>query len=125
MKRFPLTQRMRDCLDFIVERYQADGISPSYREVQEHLGLKSVSGVHRIVSALIERGHLTMLGPTKARCLVPVEYAEFDPTTVKPYTPDRYWVGLDKSEMQKVLSAARVRRMTVNDFVLSAIKQAL
>jgi len=54
-----LTQRQLDALAFIAGYIRGKGVSPSYHEIGHALGLTSVSGVSRIVKALVQRGHLT------------------------------------------------------------------
>lgn len=68
MTTYSLTKRQQDALDFITDEIRSKGISPSYDEIMNALGLRSKSGVNRIVTALVERGHLVKLG-AKARTL--------------------------------------------------------
>src|ERR1700712_2883161 len=56
-----LTKKQHQLLQFIRERMNADGVAPSFDEMKEALGLKSKSGVHRLVTALEERGFLRRL----------------------------------------------------------------
>lgn len=63
-----LTSKQRELLVFIQERLDADSVSPSFEEMKEALGLKSKSGIHRLISALEERGFLRRL-PNRARAL--------------------------------------------------------
>ena len=63
-----LTAKQHELLHFIQERLDASGISPSFEEMKEALGLKSKSGIHRLISALEERGFLRRL-PNRARAL--------------------------------------------------------
>ena len=63
-----LTKKQHELLTFIDERIQATGISPSFDEMKEALGLKSKSGIHRLITALEERGFLRRL-PHRARAL--------------------------------------------------------
>ncbi len=63
-----LTLKQRDLLLFIDQRLKQDGISPSFDEMREALDLKSKSGVHRLISALEERGFIRRL-PNRARAL--------------------------------------------------------
>ena len=63
-----LTAKQHELLHFIQERLDANGISPSFEEMKEALGLKSKSGIHRLISALEERGFLRRL-PNRARAL--------------------------------------------------------
>ncbi|MGF1607018.1 MAG: transcriptional repressor LexA [Rhodothalassiaceae bacterium] len=63
-----LTAKQKQLLSFIQTRLDADGVSPSFDEMKEALGLKSKSGVHRLVKALEERGFIRRL-PNRARAL--------------------------------------------------------
>jgi repressor LexA len=56
-----LTQRQRDLLTFIKEFIFENGYSPSFVEMTEAIGLKNKSGVHRILTALEERGYIYRL----------------------------------------------------------------
>ncbi|WLA80340.1 hypothetical protein QIH87_50185 (plasmid) [Bradyrhizobium elkanii] len=51
-----LMPRQRDCLNFIRGTIAASGMSPTYEEIMDALGLRSKSGVHRLVTGLEERG---------------------------------------------------------------------
>lgn len=63
-----LTRKQHELICFIEDRLAETGISPSFEEMKEALGLKSKSGVHRLISALEERGFLKRL-PNRARAL--------------------------------------------------------
>src|SRR3546814_3204557 len=63
-----LTAKQHELLHFIQQHLDASGISPSFEEMKEALGLKSKSGIHRLISALEERGFLRRL-PNRARAL--------------------------------------------------------
>ena len=63
-----LTKKQHELLHFINQRLQATGISPSFDEMKEALGLKSKSGIHRLITALEERGFIHRL-PHRARAL--------------------------------------------------------
>ena len=60
---------------FIQQRLEETGISPSFEEMKEALDLKSKSGVHRLISALEERGFLRRL-PNRARALEVIRQPE-------------------------------------------------
>lgn len=64
-----LTQKQRDLLIFIHERMAEGDIAPSFDEMKDALDLKSKSGVHRLISALVERGFLERL-PNRARAIL-------------------------------------------------------
>ncbi|GEO00740.1 LexA repressor [Novosphingobium sediminis] len=63
-----LTRKQHELLTFIQTRLEESGISPSFEEMKEALDLKSKSGVHRLISALEERGFIRRL-PNRARAL--------------------------------------------------------
>ncbi|WP_033073090.1 transcriptional repressor LexA [Sphingopyxis sp. MWB1] len=63
-----LTAKQHELLRFIQQKLDDSGISPSFEEMKEALGLKSKSGIHRLISALEERGFLRRL-PNRARAL--------------------------------------------------------
>lgn len=63
-----LTQKQHDLLLFIDKRLKAGGVSPSYDEMKDALGLASKSGIHRLITALEERGFIRRL-PHRARAL--------------------------------------------------------
>ena len=63
-----LTRKQRELLPFIQERLGDTGISPSFDEMKDALGLKSKSGVHRLITGLEERGFIRRL-PHRARAL--------------------------------------------------------
>src|SRR3954465_2526595 len=63
-----LTRKQRELLQFIQERLGDTGISPSFDEMKDALGLKSKSGVHRLITGLEERGFIRRL-PHRARAL--------------------------------------------------------
>ncbi|MGE3693072.1 MAG: transcriptional repressor LexA [Novosphingobium sp.] len=63
-----LTRKQHELIRFIQQRLEETGISPSFEEMKEALDLKSKSGVHRLISALEERGFIRRL-PNRARAL--------------------------------------------------------
>jgi repressor LexA len=63
-----LTKKQRDLLLFIHETMSGDDVPPSFEEMKDALGLKSKSGIHRLISALVERGYIERL-PHRARAL--------------------------------------------------------
>jgi repressor LexA len=63
-----LTKKQHELLLFINRRLADDGVSPSFEEMKEALGLKSKSGIHRLISGLEERGFIRRLAH-RARAL--------------------------------------------------------
>ena len=93
-----LTKKQKNLLLFINKKIRSSGISPSYEEMKNSLNLKSKSGIHRLISALEERGFIRRL-PHKARALEVLKlpetasandiYNSFSPSVIKG--------GLDES----------------------------
>ena len=87
-----LTKKQRNLLIFINKKIRSTGISPSYDEMKNSLNLKSKSGIHRLISALEERGFIKRL-PHKARALEVLKlpetasandiYNTFSPSVIK------------------------------------------
>jgi repressor LexA len=63
-----LTRKQFELLTFIHNRIKQTGVSPSFEEMKEALNLKSKSGIHRLITALEERGFIRRL-PHRARAL--------------------------------------------------------
>ena len=63
-----LTRKQLELLDFIRQRVEADGVPPSFDEMKDALDLKSKSGIHRLITALEERGFIRRLAH-RARAL--------------------------------------------------------
>ncbi|MEM6810946.1 MAG: transcriptional repressor LexA [Pseudomonadota bacterium] len=79
-----LTKKQRDLLLFIHERMNEGDIAPSFDEMREALSLKSKSGIHRLITALVERGYLERL-PNRARALEVKKLPEgYSATETKP-----------------------------------------
>jgi repressor LexA len=70
-----LTRKQYELLAFINRRLSESGVSPSFEEMKEALGLKSKSGIHRLISGLEERGFIRRL-PHRARALEVVRLPE-------------------------------------------------
>ncbi len=79
-----LTRKQHDLLRFIHERLKETGVPPSFEEMKEALDLRSKSGIHRLITALEERGFIRRL-PNRARALEVVKL----PESVQPTRPAR------------------------------------
>ena len=94
-----LTKKQKNLLLFINKKLRSSGVSPSYEEMKSSLNLKSKSGIHRLISALEERGFIKRLAH-KARALEVIKlpetasandiYNNFSPSVIKG--------GLDKDQ---------------------------
>lgn len=63
-----LTRKQKDLLVYIHERMKDDDVAPSFEEMKQALGLRSKSGIHRLINSLVERGYIERL-PNRARAL--------------------------------------------------------
>lgn len=63
-----LTKKQYDLLLFIHNRMKDSDVAPSFDEMKDALDLKSKSGIHRLITALVERGYLERL-PNRARAI--------------------------------------------------------
>jgi len=97
-----LTKKQKNLLLFINKKLRSSGVSPSYEEMKNSLNLKSKSGIHRLISALEERGFIKRLAH-KARALEVIKlpetasvndiYNSFSPSVIKG--------GLDNTDSKK------------------------
>lgn len=78
-----LTKKQKDLLLFIHNRVQETGVSPSFDEMKDALELKSKSGIHRLITALEERGFIRRLAH-RARAL---EILKLPDAVQSPVTP--------------------------------------
>ena len=79
-----LTQKQLDLLEFIQKRLSKNGVPPSFDEMKEALDLRSKSGIHRLITALEERGFIKRLA-NRARAIEIVKMpnsSEFQSTTL-------------------------------------------
>ena len=83
-----LTRKQHELLMFIQERIKETGVSPSFDEMKEALDLASKSGIHRLITALEERGFLRRL-PHRARALEVVRLPEEAASGGRPRGPFR------------------------------------
>ena len=70
-----LTKKQLDLLEFIHKRMQKDGVPPSFDEMKLALDLRSKSGIHRLITALEERGFIRRLAH-RARAIEIVKLPE-------------------------------------------------
>ena len=97
-----LTKKQKNLLVFINKKIRSTGVSPSYEEMKNSLNLKSKSGIHRLITALQERGFIRRLAH-KARALEVLKlpetasandiYNSFSPSVIKG--------GLDQENSKK------------------------
>jgi repressor LexA len=101
-----LTRKQYELLKFIHERLKESGVPPSFEEMKDALDLRSKSGIHRLITALEERGFIRRL-PNRARALEVIKL----PDTVAPS------MGIKKGFSPNVIegSLGRVVRTSSED----------
>ena len=78
-----LTRKQQELLLFIHERMKESGIPPSFDEMKDALDLASKSGIHRLITALEERGFIRRL-PNRARALEVIKLPDALSTSLQP-----------------------------------------
>ena len=73
-----LTRKQQELLLFIHERMKESGVPPSFDEMKDALDLASKSGIHRLITALEERGFIRRL-PNRARAIEVIKLPEAKP----------------------------------------------
>tara|TARA_B100000767_G_scaffold229088_1_gene219671 strand:+ start:267 stop:941 length:675 start_codon:yes stop_codon:yes gene_type:complete len=93
-----LTKKQKNLLIYINNKIRSTGVSPSYEEMKNSLNLKSKSGIHRLISALEERGFVKRLAH-KARALEVVKLPENASANdiFNTFTPSVIKGGLDNT----------------------------
>lgn len=98
-----LTRKQYELLMFIHERVRETGIPPSFDEMKDALDLKSKSGIHRLITALEERGFLKRM-EKRARALEIVKLPDNVAETLRPAT--------SRSQVQRMMPGVRHPRET-------------
>ena len=93
-----LTRKQYELLLFIDERIRESGVPPSFDEMKEALDLKSKSGIHRLITALEERGFLRRM-EKRARALEVIKLPDNMAETARPATT--------RSQAQRIMPSAR------------------
>ncbi len=78
-----LTRKQQELLLFIHERMKESGVPPSFDEMKDALDLASKSGIHRLITALEERGFIRRL-PNRARALEVIKLPEAYSSSLQP-----------------------------------------
>ncbi|HAJ83266.1 MAG TPA: repressor LexA [Rhodobacteraceae bacterium] len=112
-----LTKKQLQLLEFIHARTQVDGVSPSFDEMKEALDLRSKSGIHRLITALEERGFIRRLAH-RARAIEIIRMPKsmtfsnpsFEPRVIEGSRPSRpaEAIDLDSSEVKSLPMMGRI-----------------
>jgi len=98
-----LTHKQSELLMFIHERLKESGVPPSFDEMKDALDLRSKSGIHRLITALEERGFIRRL-PNRARALEVIKL----PDSVAPGLAAQRGRGFSPSVIEGSLGKPRI-----------------
>jgi len=104
-----LTKKQKNLLLYINKKIRSTGVSPSYEEMKNSLNLKSKSGIHRLISALQERGFVRRLAH-KARALEVLKLPETASANdiYNSFSPSVIQGGLDAENAKKNINSVPV-----------------
>ncbi len=111
-----LTRKQYELLMFIHERIRESGVPPSFDEMKDALDLKSKSGIHRLITALEERGFLRRM-EKRARALEVTRLPDNMAETARPATT--------RSQSQRIMPSARHGRSEARDSRHAAPRRAM
>lgn len=94
-----LTEKQKELLLFIHDRMQGSGVPPSFDEMKDALDLKSKSGIHRLITALVERGFIRRL-PHRARAIEVIKLPENSPAMQPQSVEPRFKPGFQPSVIE-------------------------
>ena len=104
-----LTKKQKNLLVYINKKIRSTGVSPSYEEMKNSLNLRSKSGIHRLISALEERGFIRRLAH-KARALEVLKLPETASANdiYNSFSPSVIQGGLDADNSKKNINGIPV-----------------
>ncbi|MGE4351845.1 MAG: transcriptional repressor LexA [Bdellovibrionales bacterium] len=120
-----LTRKQKELLFLIRDRAAEDGVPPSFDEMKTALGLRSKSGIHRLITGLEERGFIRRL-PHRARALEILrlpEGAETAATAKAPPPPSLQSLATSVQEMLSLPLYGRIAAGTPIEAIASADRQ--
>ena len=106
-----LTRKQYELLRFINERLKEAGVPPSFDEMKDALDLRSKSGIHRLITALEERGFIRRL-PNRARAIEVIKLPEMARTAAAAGAVSRR--ASSRATSARSAARAAARRMTAS-----------
>ncbi|UIY44116.1 LexA family protein [Methylobacterium radiotolerans] len=114
----PIQQRL---LDFITAEVEAGRPPPTFDEMKAHMGLRSKSGIHRVISALEERGRVRRLhNRARAIALTSGVGAPVAPPPA-PSVDDRPRLGIPRPVAEQLAAYCQRRRLAARDVLAAAL----
>lgn len=117
-----LTSRQRRLLAFIAAEVEAGHSPPSFDEMAAHMGLASKSGIHRLISALEERGHVRRLrNRARAIALTSGPAVQVAPALAVPTPPEKPRMGIPRPVAEQLTAYCQRRRLAARDVLAAAL----
>ena len=111
-----LTRKQHELLVYLNQRIEETGISPSFEDMKNALGLKSKSGIHRHLTSLVERGFVERL-PNRARAIRVVRKPEAAAATVESSSPGQWGTLIDLPYFGMIAAGTPIEAIQHESFV--------
>lgn len=120
MSAIGLTPSQRKLLAFITAEVEAGRPPPTFDEMKAHMGLRSKSGIHRLISALEERGHVRRL-PNRARAIALVHQVEARMMPEAAASMEEPRIGIPSVMADRLHRYCARRRLAARDVLAAAL----
>lgn len=121
MSAIGLTPSQQRLLAFITAEVEAGRPPPTFDEMKAHMGLRSKSGIHRLILALEERGHVRRLhNRARAIALTSGATAQVSPPPA-PGADDRPRLGIPRPVAEQLTAYCQRRRLVARDVLAAAL----
>ena len=111
-----LTRKQHELLVYLNKRIEETGISPSFEDMKNALGLKSKSGIHRHLTSLVERGFVERL-PNRARAIRVVRKPEEAAATVESSSPGQWGTLIDLPYFGAIAAGTPIEAIQHESFI--------
>ncbi len=111
-----LTRKQHELLVYLNQRIEETGISPSFEDMKNALGLKSKSGIHRHLTSLVERGFVERL-PNRARAIRVVRKPEEAAATVESSSPGHWGALVDLPFLGSIAAGTPIEAIQHESFI--------
>lgn len=111
-----LTRKQHELLVYLNQRIEETGISPSFEDMKNALGLKSKSGIHRHLTSLVERGFVERL-PNRARAIRVVRKPEEAAATVESSSPGQWGALIDLPYLGTIAAGTPIEAIQHESFI--------
>lgn len=122
MSAIGLTPNQNRLLAFITAEVEAGRSPPTFDEMAAHMGLASKSGIHRLISALEERGHVRRLrNRARAIALTSGPTVQVVSAAVASAPPEKPRLGIPRPVAEQLTAYCQRRRLAARDVLAAAL----